>query len=46
MEDLLHQLTDYFGGRWQERGLVLRLTGFQDGVQVHPPVDQVLTHAQ
>ena len=46
MKDLIHQLTDDFGGRGQERGLVLRLTGLQDGVQVQPAVDQVLAHAQ
>lgn len=39
-------MSDDFGGRWQDGGFMLRLAGFQDGVEVYPAVGQVLTHAE
>lgn len=45
-ENLLHHLFDDLGGRGQNGGLVLRLTGFQDGVEIESPVGHVLTHAE
>lgn len=45
-ENLLHQPFDDLGGRVQNRRLVLRLTGFQDGVEIESPVGHVLTHAE
>lgn len=46
MKNLLHQLSDDFGGRRQDGGFVLRFAGFQDGVEIHPAVGQVLAHAE
>lgn len=45
-KNLLGQPFDDLGGRGQNGGLVLRLTGFQDGVEVESPVGYVLTHAE
>lgn len=45
-EDVLHQPFDDLGGRGQNGGLVLRLAGFQDGVEIESPVGHVLTHAE
>lgn len=46
MKNLLHQLSDDFGGRWQDGGFMLRFAGFQDGGEIYPAVSQVLTHAE
>lgn len=46
LKNLLHQLSDDFGRHRQGGGFMLTLTGFQDGVEIHPPVGQVLTHAE
>lgn len=46
MKNLFHQLSDDFGGRWQDGCFMLRFAGFQDGDEIYSAVGQVLTHAE